>query len=299
MAQACGSPPGSERHVSFGTAVLAVPVPAPPPLDLTPAATSLLQALLIELSMTEDRFVADLRAMVETYLVPMRERGAALADPRDCGLLFSNVESLLQTHEALLELLPPVPLAGELMGPDVLGERVRSTARAFIALAPFLSIHAVYASNYEDGGLDALRRLERQAGFSRFCREASGLPLQALLIKPIQRLCKYHLFFERLRQAWIPSLVARSPLACGNAHEGGRESGESVGASGGVETDLREAEALMKRLADRINSTLEHTRTQVAHARHSCTRQPAGRTASLRRAASPPRMLFVPTCRLA
>lgn len=157
------------------------PLIRPPPLDPTAAAAAHVEALLRELRSTEEAFIRDLKTIVDVYLVPLRER--KLLDAKELLSLFSNVESLLQAHQALFSLLPPVPRDGsmrESFNTGRLAQRVQLTTGAFIALAPFLSVHAVFAANYEEAALDALRRFESRAVIARFCHEAatSSLPLQ-------------------------------------------------------------------------------------------------------------------------
>lgn len=172
------------------------PLLRPPALDPEAIACVTVVAILEELRATEEAFVGDLRTMVNTYLLPMRER--RVADPRELISLFSNAESLLKAHQALFSLLPPVRRlhSSSNLGADSeteierLTNRLQSTVVAFISLEPFLSIHAEFAANYEETALGAHRSLEQQPAFSRFCRDAEkagALPLQALLIRPIQR----------------------------------------------------------------------------------------------------------------
>ena len=229
-------------------------------IDRFHANSALVSSLLIELRTTEEKFLDDLRMMAIDYLGQLRER--QILSREDAWLLFGNVESLQMTHEALLGRLPPAQPAGALPSTALtLSERVRATAKAFISLAPFLAMHATFADNYEKAALDALRRLQRNPSFSRFCKQAEegdgALPLQALLIKPIQRLCKYPLFFERLRHSYS-SLVEEPASAAADEDDmpAARADDQEVLAS------LRESETLIRRLADRVNSTLANAKAQ-------------------------------------
>ena len=71
-------------------------------------------------------------------------------------------------------------------------------ARAFVSVAPFFKLYSTYCQDYE-AALQRLEALSRQPAFARY-REEGGqdaAALESMLIKPIQRLCKYPLFFGR------------------------------------------------------------------------------------------------------
>ena len=231
------------------------PPPAPPSVDAGPAINApLVTAILIELRGSEAKFVDDLQQTIERFIHPMEAGG--ILSPSDVDALFSNMKSLILTHRAMLDALPAVSLDGEAVALSVLAEQAATTARSFVALAPFLQMHAVYAANYEDHAHDALSRLQKQSAFAKFCAaaEVSGaslpdgaLPLQALLIKPIQRLCKYPLFFDRLHAAWIPD-EGCSPADAATA--------------AGVLGVLAEGDATVRQLAERVNTSLAKARQQ-------------------------------------
>ena len=90
------------------------------------------------------------------------------------------------------------------LGPFESGSAVRHVAAAFAWAGPFFKIYSVYCQNYETA-LISLRAIRGQTNFEEFCAGArtdpacAGLPLEALLIKPVQRICKYPLFLTQMR----------------------------------------------------------------------------------------------------
>ena len=104
--------------------------------------------------------------------------------------IFSNVEGLLQCNRELLRHL------------EADGDPVEVLARAILAVAPFFRLYAEYVINYQKAlaTLEACRRLSE--GFAAFLTaqqtlpETRGLSLESLLIKPVQRITKYPLFYR-------------------------------------------------------------------------------------------------------
>ena len=83
---------------------------------------------------------------------------------------------------------------------------IEAVTSAFTSVAPFFKLYSTYCQSYE-GALQALQEaLQRDPAFARFCMAAQqsprcrGLPLEAYLIKPIQRICKYPLFFAEMKK---------------------------------------------------------------------------------------------------
>ena len=110
----------------------------------------------------------------------------------DTQAIFANLEELCRCATVLLELM------------DREGERVTVLAHAFIQVTPFFKLYAFYCRNYERA-LSTLATcrskvpalsdfLNRQAALPQ-CR---GLSLESYLIKPVQRLTKYPLFWKDL-----------------------------------------------------------------------------------------------------
>ena len=151
---------------------------------------------LRELIVTEDRYVQDLGKMVDCFLKPLREVNGVLSRD-DERAIFSNVETLRGVNSELLRLITDKPNGKSLTG----------VASAFISMAPFFKAYSQYCGDF----MGAASRLEqlRQASGHKSALEAilqdgerkAGVALSSLLIKPVQRLCKYPLLFRELLKA--------------------------------------------------------------------------------------------------
>ena len=239
---------------------------SPPSLSPELVASVTVVAIIEELHSTEEAFVGDLFTLVNTYLGPLRERH--VCDEVELRNLFSNGESLLQTHQALLQQLPTVRRLSSVGRNAETRERERNeltrclkgTVGAFIALEPFLLNHAEFASNYEHVALETHRVLAQQPGFARFCHEAEqagALSLQALLVRPIERLCTYPRLFERLKKAAVAAQL-------GGLSQNDETLDElRVDPISSEESSLEEADTLIRNLAMRVRAAAPTATTRT------------------------------------
>lgn len=207
-------------------------------------------AVCAELGSTERTYLRDLRRLSECR--------AALPE-----LPLSSVDALLLLHEHLAtklgvadesedgatsqRLLPPAPPApdGRLIRrpppPPPPPPSARAVARAFLYMGPFLRTYADYILG-QYNRLEALEQLKsRPSGLRRLqaVQGACGEPMESLLIKPVQRLCKYPLLIGALLKAMDESGAA-------GAHES-------------VECEqLRTALALVEKKAAEVNAASHH-----------------------------------------
>ena len=92
-------------------------------------------------------------------------------------------------------------------------------ARAFLAVAPFFKLYTTYCQNYELGlkTLSGCRQSSPQLNAFLATQmqtpSCHGLTLESFLIKPIQRLMKYPLFFKDLLKEVPPSHPSCASLA--------------------------------------------------------------------------------------
>ena len=190
-------------------------------------------APLRELLQTEVNYVRELDLLVETFVKPLsvlcREEGTDI---------FSNVESLRGIHSALLaEMLAPASIGvWDLLKAADMPTVVR-VADAFERFAPFLKLYTTYCSDFAM----SQRRLESiqtapsgpsQLASSIEAKElATGQSLRSLLIKPVQRLCKYPLLLQSLLKE-LPAADPAHPLLsrAASAVEGVAHSVNEVGA---------------------------------------------------------------------
>ena len=207
-------------------------------------------AILIELRGSEAKFVDDLQQTIERFIHPMEAGG--ILSPSDVDALFSNMKSLILTHRAMLDALPAVSLDGEAVALSVLAEQAATTARSFVALAPFLQMHAVYAANYEDHAHDALSRLQKQSAFAKFCAaaEVSGASLPDGSVRYIRANTQRGMsdIMGTLNDGRTLAIEVKSRT--GRMRPGQEEFLASIRAAGGVAGVCRSVEDALKLLGD-------------------------------------------------
>ena len=177
---------------------------------------------LEELEATEAAYVQDLDHLISRFLTPLR--CCRLLPKADEEAVFSNVEMLLAVNRRLLEALrtpagnstavaaaaaaaAAVPAGAAAVAAAVAAAAVAAAAAAaaaFSTMAPFFRAYSVYCANFVTAGdhLDRLRQERPQLDLLvRGAEAAGGETIGSLLIRPVQRLCKYPLLFRELRVA--------------------------------------------------------------------------------------------------
>ena len=228
-------------------------------------AASKLQHIVHELFGTEQQYVRDLESLVEGYLMPAR-RSTRPSFPEPLLLeIFSNLEELLGFHRLLLDSLDScfknLPVCASV---DQNANRVARLAQVFIEHGDRFNVYGVYCTNFpravsllselrnayqrqKRASTGTLRRtssavagkqedveLASQYEFitAQQKRVGHSLPLASHLLKPVQRILKYHLLLEGVQVAFRESLRASGSFESGvpigpNAD---RETGETTGA---------------------------------------------------------------------
>ncbi|EGG00752.1 uncharacterized protein MELLADRAFT_117982 [Melampsora larici-populina 98AG31] len=166
------------------------------------------QQIIWELITTEIDFVQDLRKVLKLFASPLRQvsNGAWISGvPKSVGELFDALSTILELHEeidlALEGLLQVTP------SPPIL-----QVAPTLLPLIPHLRIYERYLVKFES----VTKLLEKyllttpdqdSPFFGEFLRiqslkldESDKLSLLSFLLKPVQRLMKYPLFFRDLSQ---------------------------------------------------------------------------------------------------
>jgi len=138
---------------------------------------------LHELHATEATYVNDLTLLCEHLRVHATRASKTLS--RLWATIGADAETLLQIHLELVRLLR----SGS--------ADVSCAAKAFGTMSPYLRVYSQYCSNY----VTAQERLEKLRG------ETVDKALMSLLIKPVQRLCKYPLLLGGI----LSKLPSRHP----------------------------------------------------------------------------------------
>ena len=166
-----------------------------------------------EIIKTEKSYCAFMDSAVNHFLIPLRQQINlghmeidAVQGNRDVAIIFSNIESIRSANQVLLERLLATTADNEDENNDDKKQSgttttVHRVASAFQYIVQYFRLYSVYCGNYQKSlrRLSELRRIHPMLDrFVDKCSQTSGTGLQTLLIKPIQRICKYPLFFRDL-----------------------------------------------------------------------------------------------------
>ncbi|XP_016064681.1 PREDICTED: pleckstrin homology domain-containing family G member 2 isoform X2 [Miniopterus natalensis] len=177
------------------------PLPGPPiRLHLSPVGTpglvkpSRLDRVAREIVETEQAYVRDLRSIVEDYLGPLLDGGVLGLSAEQVGTLFANIEDIYEFSSELLEDLDRSSTAGGI-------------AECFVRRSEDFDIYTLYCMNYPSS-LALLRELSLSPPAALWLQERQAqlhhsLPLQSFLLKPVQRILKYHLLLQELGKHWV------------------------------------------------------------------------------------------------
>ncbi|XP_059951989.1 pleckstrin homology domain-containing family G member 3 isoform X6 [Mesoplodon densirostris] len=142
-----------------------------------------------EIVETERTYVQDLRSIVEDYLLKIIDT-PGLLNPEQVSALFGNIESIYALNSQLLRDLDscnsdPVAVAG-----------------CFVERSQEFDIYTQYCNNYPNSvaALTECMQDKQQAKFFRDRQELlqHSLPLGSYLLKPVQRILKYHLLLQEI-----------------------------------------------------------------------------------------------------
>ena len=203
-----------------------------------------------DLLLTEAAYAADLAIIRDLFVLPLRK--LQLLSSADSNLIFSNYEELLELAQQMLMLLQRK------------GDPVTVMTKALGTVAPFFRIYSTYCTNYAAAVLTVRECQQRPTGFAEFLasqaqrKEVKGLSLESFLIKPVQRLTKYPLFFTSLMKKVPPEHESRSKLEKADALV--REVANSVDSA--LMGD--ELQQLLRQLGPEFMALLEPTRKVLA-----------------------------------
>ncbi|XP_077444104.1 pleckstrin homology domain-containing family G member 3-like isoform X3 [Stigmatopora argus] len=159
-------------------------------------APTYLERVVSEIIETERTYVTDLRMIVEDYLAHVIEQAELSVRPEQVCFLFGNIEDIYEFNSELLQDL------------DLCRRDAVAVARCFVSKSQYFDIYTQYCTNYPNSvaALTACMRDQSLAGFFRERQAASErpLPLGSYLLKPVQRILKYHLLLQEIAKHFDP-----------------------------------------------------------------------------------------------
>ncbi|XP_033097170.1 uncharacterized protein LOC117101311 [Anneissia japonica] len=143
-----------------------------------------------EILESERSYVKDLDDIVEGYLLAILDRPTLPLKPEDYQALFSNLESIRDFNKEFLKDLEDCD-----HDPVLIAECFLEKEEDFI-------MYSQYCTNYPSA-VKVLTKCLHQPVMCKFFQDAQNklghaLPLGAYLLKPVQRILKYHLLFHDL-----------------------------------------------------------------------------------------------------
>ncbi|XP_027136068.1 mucin-12 isoform X2 [Larimichthys crocea] len=156
---------------------------------VTPRQLSRLERVALEIVETEQAYVRDLKSIVEDYLGCIIDCGTLPLKPEQVSTLFCNIEDIYEFNSDLLEDLERSPHAAAI-------------AECFVERSEAFDIYTLYCMNYPNS-VAVLRECMKNKSLVRFFQERQttlnhSLPLETYLLKPVQRILKYHLLLQEL-----------------------------------------------------------------------------------------------------
>ncbi|XP_074872838.1 pleckstrin homology domain-containing family G member 2 isoform X2 [Carettochelys insculpta] len=153
------------------------------------AKLSQLDRVVLEIVETEQAYVRDLRSIVEDYLGCIIDCGHLPLKPEQVNTLFCNIEDIYEFNSELLEELESSSSA-------------HAIAECFVQRSEEFDIYTLYCMNYPNS-VAVLRECMENPVLAGFFRErqatlSHSLPLETYLLKPVQRILKYHLLLQEL-----------------------------------------------------------------------------------------------------
>ncbi|XP_032546746.1 pleckstrin homology domain-containing family G member 3 isoform X1 [Chiroxiphia lanceolata] len=154
------------------------------------AKPSYLDRVVLEIVESERTYARDLRSIVEGYLGKIIDAEEPVLRPEQVSALFGNIEDIYELSSTLLQNL-------ESCASDPV-----AVAVCFVTRSQEFTIYTQYCNNYPSSvaALAECMRSKVQARFLRECQERlrHALPLGAYLLKPVQRILKYHLLLQEI-----------------------------------------------------------------------------------------------------
>uniref|UniRef100_H2ZRU3 Pleckstrin homology and RhoGEF domain containing G3 n=1 Tax=Latimeria chalumnae TaxID=7897 RepID=H2ZRU3_LATCH len=149
---------------------------------------SYVDRVVMEILETERMYVRDLRSIVEDYLGHIIDTPDLPIRPELVSALFGNIEDIYAFNSELFQDL-------ERCNNDPV-----AIAQCFVDKSQDFDIYTQYCTNYPNS-VAALTECMRSKTLAKFFRERQAtlkrtLPLGSYLLKPVQRILKYHLLLQ-------------------------------------------------------------------------------------------------------
>nr|XP_046267914.1 pleckstrin homology domain-containing family G member 3 isoform X2 [Scatophagus argus] len=152
--------------------------------------------VVMEIIETERMYVKDLRSIVEDYLAHIIDMSNLPIRPEQVCALFGNIEDIYEFNSELLQSL------------DMCESDPVAIARCFVDKSEYFEIYTQYCTNYPNS-VAALTDCMRSKTLAKFFRDRQAalkrsLPLGSYLLKPVQRILKYHLLLQEIAKHFDP-----------------------------------------------------------------------------------------------
>ncbi|XP_063296274.1 pleckstrin homology domain-containing family G member 3 [Pelobates fuscus] len=151
---------------------------------------SYVERVVQEIIDTERMYVQDLRSIVEDYLGGIIDKQELPMKPEQVSALFGNIEDIYQLNSELLQEL------------ESCRDDPVAVACCFVEKSDDFDIYTQYCTNYPNS-VATLTECMRNKVLAKFFREKQemlnqSLPLGSYLLKPVQRILKYHLLLQEI-----------------------------------------------------------------------------------------------------
>ncbi|XP_061397377.1 uncharacterized protein LOC133333061 [Musca vetustissima] len=159
-------------------------------LTETHSGMSVFERACMEIVDSERNYVNDLGEIINGYLLDWKER--ACLRPNELHVLFSNIEDVYHFNQYLLK-----HLSDAILNPVKI-------AKCFIDLKDGFDVYTTYCTSYPEA-ISLLTKLLQATHTNALLASTQRmlhhtLPLGSYLLKPVQRILKYHLLLDNLRK---------------------------------------------------------------------------------------------------
>lgn len=148
--------------------------------------------MIKEIISTEYDYVNDLNIIDSVFLTPLRIKGVLTED--EIKSIFGNVEILLQINTEVIKTWEEKK--------KQMTDETKAVAELFLSLSDYFKMYTQYCTIHTQALilLEQLTKTRQELVKTiQICEsdpKCRGLFLSSFLIKPVQRICKYPLFFK-------------------------------------------------------------------------------------------------------